>query len=154
MRKSTLSRRALVGGGLGLAAASLTTPVASQQSSPGAANPRGIDVRSSNGVGTAMTKAFWVVTGDVSDPEGYKAYVAENANAFRKYQARFIVRGGKSETAEGRPRSRAVVIEFPSFEAAVECYRSPEYKKAKALREGKADLDINIVEGYDGPQPT
>lgn len=95
-----------------------------------------------------------VVVGDVSDPEGYKAYVAENANAFRKYQARFLVRGGKSEPAEGRPRSRTVVIEFPSYAAAVECYSSPEYKKARELRKGIANLDINIVEGYEGSQPT
>ncbi|MEP9377023.1 DUF1330 domain-containing protein [Aquabacter sp. CN5-332] len=101
-----------------------------------------------------MTKAYWVAMGEVTDPEGYKAYVAENANAFRKYQARFLVRGGQSQTAEGRARSRTVVIEFPSYAAAVECYHSPEYKKAMALRVGKADLDIVIVEGYEGPQPT
>jgi uncharacterized protein (DUF1330 family) len=101
-----------------------------------------------------MAKAYWVVTGDVSDPEGYKAYVAENANAFRKYQGRFLVRGGKSEAAEGRPRSRTVVIEFSSYAAAVECYHSPEYKKAMTLRQGKANLDIAIIEGYEGPQPT
>ena len=100
-----------------------------------------------------MAKAYWVVTGDVSDPEGYKAYVAENANAFRKFQGRFLVRGGKSEVAEGRPRSRTVVIEFPSYDAAVECYHSPEYKKAMTLRQGKATLDIAIIEGYEGPQP-
>ena len=29
-----------------------------------------------------MPKGYWVVSGDVTDPEGYKAYVAENANAF------------------------------------------------------------------------
>jgi uncharacterized protein (DUF1330 family) len=89
----------------------------------------------------------------VSDPEGYKAYVAENAAAFRKYRARFLARGGRREPLEGAPRSRTVVIEFPSFDAALECYRSPEYTKAKALRSGKAVADVVIVEGYDGPQP-
>jgi len=101
-----------------------------------------------------MAKAYWVVTGDVSDPEGYKAYVAENANAFCKYQGRFLVRGGKSEAAEGHPRSRTVVIEFPSYAAAAKCYHSQEYKRAMTLRQGKADLDIAIIEGYEGPQPT
>ena len=100
-----------------------------------------------------MAKGYWVAFADVSDPEGYKAYIAENAKAFRKYGGRFLARGGKSETPEGRPRSRAVVIEFPSYADAVECYRSPEYGKAMALREGKSMMDLAIVEGYDGPQP-
>ncbi|MGE0232669.1 MAG: DUF1330 domain-containing protein [Flavobacteriaceae bacterium] len=101
-----------------------------------------------------MTKGYWVVFADVSDPEGYKAYVAENAKAFRKYGARFLARGGKAENAEGNPRSRVVVIEFPSFEAASACYHSPEYAKAMALRQGKSVMDLAIVTGYDGPQPT
>jgi hypothetical protein len=30
----------------------------------------------------------------------------------------------------------------------------PEYAKAMTLREGKSVMDLSIVEGYDGPQPT
>jgi uncharacterized protein (DUF1330 family) len=101
-----------------------------------------------------MAKGYWVAFADVNDPEGYKAYIAENAKAFRKYGGRFLTRGGKSEAPEGKPRSRAVVIEFPTYAAAVECYRSPEYAVAMALRQGKSLMDLAIVEGYDGPQPT
>ena len=101
-----------------------------------------------------MTKGYWVVFADVTDPEGYKAYVSENAKAFKKYRGRFLVRGGAYEAPEGNPRSRAVVIEFPTYRAALECYRSPEYAKAMALRQGKSVMDLSIVEGYDGPQPS
>ena len=100
-----------------------------------------------------MAKGYWVAFADVSDPEGYKAYVAENAKAFGKYGARFLTRGGQGESPEGQPRSRVVVIEFPSYDAALECYRSPEYAKAMALRAGKSVMDLAIVPGYDGPQP-
>jgi uncharacterized protein (DUF1330 family) len=100
-----------------------------------------------------MAKGYWVAFADVSDLEGYKAYIAENAKAFRKYGGRFLARGGKSISPEGKPRSRAVVIEFPTYEAAVECYRTPEYAKAMALRQGKSIMDLAIVEGYAGPQP-
>jgi len=62
-----------------------------------------------------MAKGYWVAFADVNDPEGYKAYIAENAKAFRKYGGRFLTRGGKSEAPEGKPRSRAVVIEFPNY---------------------------------------
>ena len=101
-----------------------------------------------------MAKGYWVAFADVSDPEGYKAYIAENARAFRKYGGRFLTRGGKSETPEGQTRSRVVVIEFPDYAAAAECYRSPEYAKAMSLRQGKSLMDLAIVEGYVGPQPT
>jgi len=100
-----------------------------------------------------MTKGYWVAFADVTDPEGYKAYIAENAKAFRKFGGRFLVRGGRSEAPEGKPRSRAVVIEFPSYEAALACYHSPDYARAMALREGKSVMDLAIVPGYDGPQP-
>jgi len=101
-----------------------------------------------------MAKGYWVALVDVSDAEGYKAYIAENANAFRKYGARFLVRGGAREAVEGKPRSRVVVIEFPTYAAALQCYRSPEYARAMALRQGKSVMDLAIVEGYEGPQPT
>ncbi len=100
-----------------------------------------------------MAKGYWVAFADISDPEGYKAYITENAKAFRKYGGRFLTRGGASEAPEGKPRSRVVVIEFPTYAAALECYRSPEYVKAMALRQGKSVMDLSITEGYDGPQP-
>ena len=38
---------------------------------------------------------------DVSNPESYKLYLAENRNAFRKYGARFLMHAGKREVVEG-----------------------------------------------------
>lgn len=101
-----------------------------------------------------MAKGYWVVSVDVSDPEGYKLYIAENAKAFRKYGARFLTRGGKTEIVEGKARSRIVVLEFKDYATALACYRSPEYAKALALRKDKAVADLVVTEGYDGPQPT
>src|SRR5215207_4877644 len=100
-----------------------------------------------------MPKGYWVISGEVTDPEGYRAYVAENANAFAKFGARFLARGGKSELVEGRGHSRTVVLEFKDFDTALACYRSPEYAKAREIREGRAEMNITVVDGYDGPQP-
>ena len=101
-----------------------------------------------------MPKGYWVGRVDVTNPDGYKEYVAANAVPFRKYGARFLVRGGKFECMEGESRSRTVVIEFEDYETALACYRSPEYQHAMALRKGHAVADILVIEGYDGPQPT
>jgi uncharacterized protein (DUF1330 family) len=100
-----------------------------------------------------MPKGYWIARLDVTDPQGYQAYVAANAAAFRKYGARFIVRAGTSETMEGTSRGRNVVIEFPDYATALACYRSPEYAQALQLRQGKAVADLIVIEGYDGPQP-
>ena len=101
-----------------------------------------------------MAKGYWVVRVDVSDSQRYSAYVAANAEAFRKYGAKFLVRGGPFEAVEGNPRSRNVVLEFKDYATALACYRSPEYAKAMAWRDGAGVADIIVIEGYDGPQPT
>ncbi|HEV2957052.1 MAG TPA: DUF1330 domain-containing protein [Xanthobacteraceae bacterium] len=101
-----------------------------------------------------MAKGYWVVRIDVTDPDAYKAYVAANAEPFRKYGAKFLVRGGPFEALEGKARSRNVVLEFKDYATALACYRSPEYAKAMALREGASVADLIVIEGYDGPQPT
>jgi uncharacterized protein (DUF1330 family) len=100
-----------------------------------------------------MPKGYWVACVDVTDPEGYTLYMAEVVNAFRRFGGRYLMRGGKSERVEGGGRSRIVVIEFPDYATALACHRSPEYAKARALRAGKAQADIVVSEGYDGPQP-
>ena len=100
-----------------------------------------------------MAKGYWVVFANVTDPLGYKEYIAANAKALAKFGARFLARGGKIELKEGQPKSRAIIVEFPSYAAALECYRSPEYTSAMTLREGRSLWDMAITEGYDGPQP-
>jgi uncharacterized protein (DUF1330 family) len=100
-----------------------------------------------------MAKGYWIARVDVSDPEGYKGYMTANAEPFRKYGAKFIVRGGQFEAPEGKSRSRNVVLEFKDYETALACYRSPEYAKAIALRKPYSEAEIIIIEGYDGPQP-
>jgi uncharacterized protein (DUF1330 family) len=100
----------------------------------------------------APRKGYWIAHVDVTDPEGYKAYVAANGTAFSKFGARFLVRGGMREVVEGQTRARTVVLEFPSYQAARECYHSREYQAAVALRQGNAKVDLIVVEGHDGPQ--
>jgi len=100
-----------------------------------------------------MAKGYWIGRVDVTNPDGYKAYVAANAEPFRKYGARFLVRAGKFETMEGGSRARQVVIEFKDYATALACYRSPEYQRAKPLRLPHSECDFVIAEGYDGVQP-
>jgi uncharacterized protein (DUF1330 family) len=100
-----------------------------------------------------MPKGYWIVRVDVADQEKYKAYVAANAEPLKKYGARFLVRAGRFEPVEGSSRSRNAVIEFPTYQAALDCWKSPEYQRAIALRKNVSTIDLIVIEGYEGPQP-
>ena len=79
--------------------------------------------------------------------------LAANPGIFKKFGGRFIVRGGKSETVEGKARSRNVVIEFPDYASALACYNSPEYQANIWCGSRMPIGNILMIEGYDGPQP-
>ena len=100
-----------------------------------------------------MAKGYWIARVDVHDDEGYKAYAAANPAIFKKFGGKFVVRGGQFEAPEGTARARNVVIEFPDYAAALACYRSPEYQENIKRRLPHSDIDLIVIEGYDGPQP-
>ena len=97
-----------------------------------------------------MPKGYWVAHVDVRDAERYKDYVSTAKPAFERYGANFLARGGTFQAMEGKGRGRNVVIEFPSMQAALDCYNSPEYQAAKAIRQEVADAEMVIIEGYEG----
>jgi uncharacterized protein (DUF1330 family) len=100
----------------------------------------------------ATRKGYWIVHIDVSDPQGYKPYMDAAPAAIGRFGGRYLIRGGRQEITEGKSRARTVVLEFPSYESALSCYRSDEYQAAKKLRDGSAVFDLVIVEGHDGPK--
>jgi uncharacterized protein (DUF1330 family) len=96
-----------------------------------------------------MAKGYWIAQIDVKDAERYKDYVSTAAPAFKKYGAKFLARGGKVMSLEGRACARNVIIEFPSLQAALECYNCDQYQAAKAIRVTVSDGSIMLVEGVD-----
>jgi uncharacterized protein (DUF1330 family) len=92
-------------------------------------------------------KGYWMAMVDVTDADGYPLYVAANAAAFAKYGAKFVVRGGQGQVFEGPAASRLVVIEFASYQTALDCYHSPEYQGALKLRQQFSNAHFAIVEG-------
>ena len=54
---------------------------------------------------------------------------------------------GQVEQLEGKPDNRKIVVsEWPSMEAAQSFWNSDEYAELKQLREGAAEIDVNLVE--------
>ena len=96
-----------------------------------------------------MPKGYWMFHVTVNDPETYKKYIERDAEAFAKYGARFLVRGGEFQAVEGPARQRHVIIEFDSYDTALACYHSAEYQAAAAFRQQSAIADLVIIQGTD-----
>ncbi len=101
-----------------------------------------------------MPKGYWIVHVDVTDQEQFKKYAVTNTDVFKKYGARFLARAGQYTVPEGTNRTRNTIVEFPSYQAALDCWNSPEYQAAIKFRLSASAMDLVIVEGYDGPQPS
>lgn len=96
-----------------------------------------------------MPKGYWIGRATITDPERYKEYMVANGEPFAKHGGRFLVRGGTFQLAEGEARERNVVIEFPSYAAALACWDDPLYQAARAKRADAGIVDLVIVEGHE-----
>jgi len=94
-----------------------------------------------------MPRAYWIAHVTVTDADAYAGYQHHAPEAFAKYGATFLARGGEAQTLEGGDWQRHVVIEFADKAAALACYHSPEYTAARALRAGACTAHVVIVEG-------
>ena len=93
-------------------------------------------------------KGYWIAHVRVDDPEIYKNYVEGARESFVQFGATFLARGGESREMEGASgRTRHVVIEFPSYQAALDCWNSEGYQAARAHRLPVSDGSVTIVEG-------
>jgi uncharacterized protein (DUF1330 family) len=84
-----------------------------------------------------VPKGYWIARVDVTDAEQYKRYVAANAVPLARFGGRFLVRAGQFLAAEGSSRGRNVIIEFPRYQAALDCYKLaglPDCARTSALR--------------------
>lgn len=96
--------------------------------------------------------AYVIVDVDTRDPHRYEEYKAMAQDTVKEFGGRYVVRGGKMKVVEGdwRP-TRLVVLEFESYERALEWWESESYAPAKALRQSLSATDMVVVDGCDGP---
>jgi len=100
------------------------------------------------GAQEAAKKAYIIGQIDVTNPQQYGEYAKQSPDIIAKHGGRFLARAGRTVTLEGpAARSRVVIIEYPSFDAAQAWFNSPEYQKIKKMREGAANAQFIAVEG-------
>lgn len=96
-----------------------------------------------------MPKGYIVGHVTVHNPEAYQAYAARNNEIFPKHNGTFLARGGQSEILEGNAQERHVIIEFPSYEAALAAYNDPDYQENMKIRQANSTGTILVVEGTE-----
>ena len=85
---------------------------------------------------------------NVNNLEPYKSYVEKVTPLVKKFGGEYIVRSGKYEVVQGDWRyPRNVIIKFPSYQEALDFYKSEEYKPVKKIREDNSNGNIIIIEG-------
>ena len=97
-----------------------------------------------------MPKGYWIVTANISDPEGFTPYRETAGAIIAEHGGHAIVRGDVAEVVEGQAYGRSFIVEFPSLQAARDCYASTDYQAAIELRRDAARFDLVIAEGLGG----
>lgn len=95
---------------------------------------------------TPPKTALWIAHVEVTNPEAYGEYAKGATVAIAAHGGVFLARGGNYVQLEGRDRPRNVVARFPSLQAAVACYHSPEYQAALQHAKGASTRDLMVVE--------
>ena len=92
--------------------------------------------------------AYVIANIRVKDPEGYKEYRKLSGPALEAHGGRFLVRGGEASLLEGDwDTGRLVVLEFPNSARARAWWNSPDYVRAREIRQRTAVTDMVLVEG-------
>ncbi|PNE37450.1 DUF1330 domain-containing protein [Streptomyces noursei] len=97
-----------------------------------------------------MAKGYLVGTyRSVRDSEKLAAYGKLAKTALEAAGGRILARGGRVTAFESGVPERTVLVEFPSYDAAVAAYLSEDYQQALAVLDDGADRDVRVVEGLD-----
>lgn len=93
--------------------------------------------------------AYLIYRAHVNDADAYRAYMARTPVAIAAFGGRFLARGGQTVTLEGAPETaRVIIVEFPDLAAAQAFYDSDIYQAAIPFRQGVADVQMVVVDGF------
>ena len=94
-----------------------------------------------------MAKGFWLVTTTVTNP-AFAEYVKAFQPWVESVGGSVFAKDMEGQTVEGKGGKLAVIIEFPSKQAAINAYNSLEYQELSKLRwANSTDTNITIMDG-------
>ena len=94
-----------------------------------------------------MAKGFWLVTTTVTNT-AFAEYVEAFHPWVESVGGSVFAKDMEGQTVEGKGGKLAVIIEFPSKQAAIDAYNSSEYQELSKLRwSNSTDTNITIMDG-------
>ena len=85
---------------------------------------------------------------NMTNKEGFKVYAEQVPETIKHFGGKYIVRAGEYTYMEGKwDYTRNVIIEFPTYEKALEWYNSDLYKPVKELRQKNSEGNLIIIKG-------
>jgi uncharacterized protein (DUF1330 family) len=94
--------------------------------------------------------AYWIsIYKQITDEAKVAAYAELAGPALRDAGGTYVARGLPEETYEAGEKTRTVVIEFESVDAARAAHDSPAYQDALSALAGGAVRDMRIVPGVE-----
>jgi uncharacterized protein (DUF1330 family) len=89
---------------------------------------------------------LWIAHANLQDPDTYAEYSKAAGEVVAAHDGVFLARGGNYRQLEGKEFARNVVIRFPTFARALECYESDGYQAIVDKATGAAERSIVIVD--------
>ena len=97
-----------------------------------------------------MAKGYWISAyRSISDPDKLAAYGKLAGPAIAAAGGIFLARGGRVTAHDDGLDQRTVLVEFPSYEAALAAYDTPAYQEALAALGDAVERDLRITEGVE-----
>ena len=94
-----------------------------------------------------MAKGFWIVTTTITSP-AFKDYVEAFHPWVESLGGSVLAKDMDSKTVEGKGGKLAVIIQFPSKEAAIDAYNRSDYQQISKLRWANSiETNITIMDG-------
>ena len=94
-----------------------------------------------------MPKGYIIGHVRVTNPGAYSECVQRDTPIFERYGATFVVRGGRGEVKEGEAGDRHMVMEFPTYEAAMAAYNDRDYQAIVGIRRANSEGVLIVAEG-------
>ncbi len=95
---------------------------------------------------------YWLVRSSaVKDIDAQREYGRLWRPIAQNYQATIIAGQQRQQECEGKGHPCPLLVHFPSYELAVQCYADPAYQQALKYARQAYDRELIIIEGTDAP---
>ena len=92
---------------------------------------------------------YWMLTTTVKKPAAFKEYVQEFKPWLKSVGGSLVIKDSDPQIVEGRGGKLSVIISFPSKQAAIDAYNSPEYQELSKKRWASTKKTNLIIMGLN-----